>query len=185
MISVNRQGQRVQLRAAAVVLHEDDVLLHRAPGDERWALPGGRVAFGEEASTTAVRDMKEELGEAVSCGPFLDIGENFIDLAGQRNHEFGLYLLVSLGEELPYRDNTRVHIGVEDLPKLEFRWVALKTLGTVDLRPSSFEAVRPAVRWRSLTLFGSNDAQPLPRADDLPRKLPLPRLAVHVQRLGP
>ena len=97
MISVNRQGQRVQLRAAAVVLHEDDVLLHRAPGDERWALPGGRVAFGEEASTTAVRDMKEELGEAVSCGPFLNIGENLIDLAGQRNHEFGLYFLVSLG----------------------------------------------------------------------------------------
>ena len=89
MISVDLHGQRFQVRAAAIFLHAGYVLLHRAPGDEFWALPGGRVEVGEEASATVIREMKEELGEEVRCGQLLHVAENFFDLAGRRNHEIG------------------------------------------------------------------------------------------------
>jgi len=136
MISVHLHGQRFQVRAAAIVLHAGYVLLHRAPGDEYWALPGGRVEVGEEASATIVREMKEELGEEVECGKLVHVAENFFDLAGRRNHEIGFYFLVSLGETSGHLDKARSYSGIENHLNLEFRWFALPDLASINLRPT-------------------------------------------------
>jgi len=140
MISVRLHGQRFQVRAAAIVLHAGYVLLHRAPGDDYWALPGGRVEVGEEASATIVREMREELGEEVRCGRLLHVAENFFDLAGQRNHEIGFYFLVSLAETSGHLDKARIYCGVESHLSLEFRWFPLTGLAAVDLRPTFLRA---------------------------------------------
>jgi ADP-ribose pyrophosphatase YjhB (NUDIX family) len=136
MISVHLQGQRFQVRAAGVVLHAGFVLLHRAPGDEYWALPGGRVEVGEEASATIVREMKEELGEEVECGHLLHVAENFFDLAGRRNHEIGFYFLASLPGTSGHLDKARTYCGIESHLNLEFRWFPLKDLAAINLRPT-------------------------------------------------
>ena len=140
MISVHLNGQRFQLRAAAVLIHAEHLLVHRAPGDEYWALPGGRIEVGEEASVTIVREMKEELGEEVACGRLLHVAENFFDLAGQRNHEIGFYFLASLPESSSYFDKTRTYSGVESHLRLEFRWFALAELESINLRPTFLRA---------------------------------------------
>jgi ADP-ribose pyrophosphatase YjhB (NUDIX family) len=140
MISVHLQGQRFQVRAAAIVLHEGQLLVHRAPGDAYWALPGGRVEVGEAASATIVREMKEELGEDVVCGPLLHIAENFFDLTGQRNHEIGFYFLVSLAEDSPHLDKARIYRGIESHLELEFRWFPITELASVNLRPTFLHA---------------------------------------------
>ena len=136
MISVQLHGQRFQVRAAAIVLHAGYVLLHRAPDDEYWALPGGRLEVGEQASATIVREMKEELGEEVECGELLHVAENFFDLAGRRNHEIGFYFLVSLAETSVHLDKARSYCGVESRLNLEFRWFALEDLASLNLRPT-------------------------------------------------
>jgi 8-oxo-dGTP pyrophosphatase MutT (NUDIX family) len=140
MISVQLDGQHFQVRAAAVVLHDGFVLLHRAPGDEYWALPGGRVEVGEDASSTVIREMMEELGETVDCGRLLHIAENFFDLNGQRNHEIGFYFLISLGGDSAYLNKTRIYCGIESDVKLEFRWFPIRSLGSVNLRPTFLQA---------------------------------------------
>ena len=136
MISVHLHGQRFQVRAAAIVLHGGHVLVHRAPGDAYWALPGGRVEVGEAASATIVREMREELGEEVECGPLLHIAENFFDLAGRRNHEIGFYFLVSLAESSVHLDKSRSYRGIEDHLELEFRWFPVAELASINLRPT-------------------------------------------------
>jgi len=136
MISVHLAGQRFQVRAAAVVIHDGHVLLHRAPGDEYWALPGGRVEVGEESSATVVREMKEELGEEVECGSLLHVAENFFDLAGQRNHEIGFYFLASLAKTSRYLGKTQRYRGIEEHLNLEFRWFPISELAAVNLRPT-------------------------------------------------
>ncbi|HSW03928.1 NUDIX hydrolase [Aquabacterium sp.] len=136
MISIQLHGQRFQVRAAAIILHDDFVMLHRGPGDDYWALPGGRVEVGEEASVTVVREMMEELGEAVHCGPLLHVAENFFDLAERRNHEIGFYFRVTLPEGSAHLDKTRVYSGLEGHLGLEFRWFALAELGAINLRPT-------------------------------------------------
>lgn len=140
MISVQLRGQRFHLRAAAIILHEGSVLLHRAFGDAYWALPGGRVDIGEEASATIVREMKEELGEEVVCGRLVHVAENFFDLVGQRHHEIGLYFLASLDERSPCLDKARTYTGIEKGVSLEFRWFPQDGLASANLRPTFLQA---------------------------------------------
>jgi 8-oxo-dGTP pyrophosphatase MutT (NUDIX family) len=135
MISVHLGGQRFQVRAAAVVIHEHAVLLHRREGDAYWALPGGRVELGEDARTTLLREMHEELAEPVSCGELLYLVESFFTHAGTPNHEIGLYFRAELPPGSALLDRNRTHWGVEDAPRLEFRWFDLRQLASVDLRP--------------------------------------------------
>jgi len=136
MISVDIEGYRFQFRAAAVVVHEGFVLLHRGESDEFWALPGGRVEPGEASSSTIRREMAEELNESVECGELLFAVENFFVHASKRNHEVGLYYRTWLQATSTLLDKSRSHAGVEGASHLEFRWFAIERLGEVDLQPS-------------------------------------------------
>jgi len=124
------------MRAAAVFLHEAAVLLHRVEGDRFWTLPGGRVQPAEDSATTLVREMREELNEAVVCERLLYLVENFFTHQGMRIHELGFYYLASLSPNARLLDKTKPHTGVEDHPKLEFVWFDLSHLGQTDVRPA-------------------------------------------------
>ena len=136
MISVDVGGFRFQLRAAAVVADDRFVLLHRLEGDEFWALPGGRVEPGEDARSTLVREMNEELAESVECDELLYVVENFFTHASKPNHEVGLYFATRLKPGSVLLDRSRSHWGAEGGNRLEFRWFAVEQLTSVDLRPS-------------------------------------------------
>jgi 8-oxo-dGTP diphosphatase len=41
------------------------------PGAGRWSLPGGRIEPGESDQQAVVREVAEETGLTVSCGPLL------------------------------------------------------------------------------------------------------------------
>jgi ADP-ribose pyrophosphatase YjhB (NUDIX family) len=136
MLSFHVAESRFQVRAAAVVLHEGFLLLHRAEPDEYWALPGGRVEVLESAAATVEREMVEELAEPVACGPLLFVVENFFTLGETPNHELGLYFSATLrtGSKLLSKDSS--YAGVEGHTKLEFRWFPQTDLPRIDLRPA-------------------------------------------------
>ena len=136
MISVDIAGHRFQLRAAAVVVDDGRVLLHRLEGDTYWALPGGRVEPGEDARATLVREMAEELSESVECTELLYVVENFFVHEGKPNHEIGLYFRAHLVPASALLDKSRSHAGIEGSKRLEFRWFSTSSLREVDLRPS-------------------------------------------------
>lgn len=51
------------------------------PGKMKWALPGGKVDYGETVEQTAVREVKEETSIDIELnellGPYNIIGENY------------------------------------------------------------------------------------------------------------
>ncbi len=94
MISFRIDSHRFHFRAAAIALEHGHLLLHKLEGDTFWALPGGRVEAGEEASQTIVREFHEELGIGVTCNELLGVGENFFEYNGEPHHELGLYFSV-------------------------------------------------------------------------------------------
>jgi ADP-ribose pyrophosphatase YjhB (NUDIX family) len=136
MISFDLGSHKFQVRAAAIFLWQGSVLLHRLEGDDFWALPGGRVEPGEDAAKTVVREMQEELGQDVACGPLTYVVENFFEDRGKKNHEIGFYFQASFTATSKILDATQSHIGIEGNRRLEFRWFELASLATVVLHPS-------------------------------------------------
>ncbi|KQU81681.1 hypothetical protein ASE08_24635 [Rhizobacter sp. Root16D2] len=135
MISFDAGSHRFHLRAAAIVVRGDDVLLHRAEGDDFWALPGGRVESGEEAVTAVARELHEELGLVIQPGPLVLLVENFFVHGGERQHEVGLYFTAEAQGGSPVLAGPGPYRGVEGSRELIFAWFPRSALNQVDLRP--------------------------------------------------
>ena len=136
MISFDTGALRFQLRAAAVITRGDAILLHRAEGDDFWALPGGRVEPGESGADTLVREMREELGAAVRPGPMVMVVENFFGYGGRRYHEVGLYFNAEAEAGGLLLASPGPYLGREGERELVFAWFARDALHEIDLRPS-------------------------------------------------
>lgn len=136
MISLDLGTHQFHLRAAAVFSFGDAILLHRLESDAFWALPGGRVEPGEDAARTVVREMREELGQEVTCGDVLFVVENFFDDRGRQHHEVGLYFNAAFAPDSSMLDITTSHAGIEGQHRLEFKWFSRRELAGVDVRPS-------------------------------------------------
>ena len=67
-ISRTAPGGTFNLRVAAVIIHDQKVLLCTVDGLGYWFLPGGRVRLGEPAQRALVRELAEELGHGSPLG---------------------------------------------------------------------------------------------------------------------
>ncbi len=66
--------RRPELAVGGVTIVDGRLLLvQRAnpPAVGRWSVPGGRVELGEPLAAAVEREVAEETGLAVRCGPFL------------------------------------------------------------------------------------------------------------------
>lgn len=140
MISVDVGDVRFQLRAGALVVQDGWVLLHRIGADPHWSVPGGRVDPGEDAATTVVREMREEVGEELTVSRLLYVVENFFPFRGRTVHEVGMLFLAVLRPDAPLADRTRSHAGAEGSLPIEFRWFPVDGLAALDLRPACLRA---------------------------------------------
>jgi 8-oxo-dGTP diphosphatase len=63
----------------AVIAGQDGLLLliqrGHEPGAGLWSVPGGRVERGETDQQAVVREVREETGLVVACGPLLGTAE--------------------------------------------------------------------------------------------------------------
>ncbi len=136
MISFDVDNYRFNLRAAAIILHEDSILLHQIEGDDFWCVPGGRIDGGELAANTIEREMQEELSETVICEQLLWTVENFFSYREQKHHELGLYFLTRLLPESRLLHAPGPYIGNEGKLQLTFAWFKCADLPKLDIRPS-------------------------------------------------
>lgn len=146
MISFHVDGLRFYFRSAAIIIDDGHVLLHRAPHQDYWSLPGGRVEVGEASAATIARELIEELGPQVDARVerLLWVVENFFRLEGEPCHTVGMFYLVTLGQSSIYLAKERPFKGVEaahpahegeDI-RLIFQWFPLDSLADVPLYPT-------------------------------------------------
>jgi 8-oxo-dGTP diphosphatase len=106
-------------RAQCIVHHNDRILMvrHRFEGEEWWCLPGGGVKPGEEPSTAALRELKEEC-----C-----VDGKLVRLLSQYTDDQGVDIityLVDIGEQQPYLGSDPEFTPAEQILR-EMSWVAL------------------------------------------------------------
>lgn len=169
MLSFRVQGKQFNVRAAAVIVEDGFLLLHRAVTDEMWALPGGRVELGETAAAAVVRELWEETGQAVICAGLAFTVENFFVWQGVPFHELGYCFHVDLPADSRLRDKAMTHHGQEAHLALEFRWLPIAELSKVELFPeflrtASFDRSSPPIHVVQGTPHVGTGGSAVPRA---------------------
>lgn len=134
MITFDTCKGKFNYRSAAVILHQDHVLLHRAEQDEYWALPGGRVEFHEFSSETVTREIQEELGRQSKAHRHLWYLENFFEYNSCLVHEISNIYLVGLLNP-PVIDSEADFKGIEEPATMLFRWVPLASASDYKIQP--------------------------------------------------
>jgi 8-oxo-dGTP pyrophosphatase MutT (NUDIX family) len=122
---------RFTYRVGGVLIQREHVLCQSAGEEGFWFLPGGRAEVGESARVSLLREMQEELGEAVQVGRSLYVVENFFSDASGAWHELGLYFLAYSLESFTRQDE----VG----HSLRFDWLPIAQLEAFPLYPPCFQ----------------------------------------------
>ncbi len=141
MISFDKDGYRFHLRAGAVFMRDDNVLLHKAEGDSYWTLPGGRVNPGETAEEALHREMQEELKLPITIHRLVWVIENFFTYAGKEHHEVGMYFLAEPSSTM--LEGEGPFFGQEGNQSLTFQWFKKDSpaFKAIEIRPDFLRPV--------------------------------------------
>lgn len=135
MLSFQKNNKRFNYRSVAVFIDHQKVLLHRVGDNPYWSLPGGRVEFMESASTTVIREMKEELDVETQIIRPLWIIENFFAYKEVKQHEIAFYFLLGCPEQLLNRGK-EFEVLENEVTRLHFRWAEISRLHEEILFPT-------------------------------------------------
>lgn len=119
-------------RVAGIWIQDGHLLIHRNVNDDFWALPGGRVTVGEEATQALARELQEELATSISEATFAFVSENFFTYLDRTIHEIGFYFYVK--GDLPLQ--TGDFYGPEG-DHLIYRWQPIDNLKALTLYPEN------------------------------------------------
>lgn len=120
----------------AIVVHEDAILLVRRgkpPHSGLWAIPGGRLRYGETLASGAEREIREETGVRIRGGEVIYTTEYIEEGVGGDDGYH--YVIVDVAGE--YIDGAPR--GDDDA--LEASWIRFDQLPTLPLNPTTHRAL--------------------------------------------
>lgn len=86
-----KKGGKIRVLALAIIRRGDAILVSEGYDDLKqqtfYRPPGGGIEFGEQGHETVVRELREELDEAVTDVRYVGTLENIFVYNGQTGHE--------------------------------------------------------------------------------------------------
>ncbi|HEY0320331.1 MAG TPA: NUDIX hydrolase [Pyrinomonadaceae bacterium] len=136
MLTFKHSKGRFSCRAVGVIIDRQRLLIHHDERDDFWALPGGRVEFGESARDALAREMSEELSVTAEVGRLIWVVENFFTYRDEQFHEISFYFDVSLPDDAPLKSQNEPFAAEDDGVPLIFEWYPIERLEDVVLYPT-------------------------------------------------
>jgi len=133
---------------AAVVLHEDRVLLVRRgqpPAEGEWNIPGGVVELGETCRRAAQREVFEETKLDVDLWDVVDVVDKVVtDASGRIKYH---YVIIDYLATVR-KDSPAIHLQASD-DIVDAQWVPIDQIDRFNLHPQLLEVIRKAIKMRS------------------------------------
>lgn len=127
-----------------VTMANGKLLVAKGHNADNCFLPGGHIESAEGAKSALVREIKEEIGLDVVAGQFLGALEHQWSGHNSDNSELNLLFAFDFVESNPEVVSQESH--------LQFFWVDINELATVNLKPTPLVELLPRL------IDGSSDA---------------------------
>ncbi len=130
----------LNVRATAIIIHNNKVLLHKNKNEDYHALLGGRVQIGECSIETVKREVMEEIGKEIEVTGYCCTIENFFNFRGSEYHEI---MFVHFAEFVNEEDKKIEETlqNVEGKDRLEYKWLDLDKINEYEIRPEVMKKV--------------------------------------------
>ena len=134
-ISINLQDDyRLNVRAAAIIIHNNKLLVHNDLNEDYYALLGGRVAIGEDSTQTIKREILEEMGKEVEITEYLATIENFFPWEGRRTHEIQFVYRAEFTDETDKALQETI-TNMEGKDYIQYEWLDLNKIDEYPIKP--------------------------------------------------
>ena len=139
-LTIDVEDYKLNIRAAAVIIHNNKILVHRNINSDHYALIGGRVEIGESSDNTVKREIEEEIGKEIEITGYISTIENFFEMKGSKYHEI---LFIHKAEFINEKDKQIEYIlkNVEGKENLQYEWLELEKLNKYPLLPKSVKEI--------------------------------------------
>ena len=133
-LTLDVENYKLNVRAAAVITHNNKILVHRNISSDHYALIGGRVEIGEDSEHTIKREIQEELEKEIEITGYISTIENFFEMEGSKYHEI---LFVYKAEFINEKDKQIECVlkNAEGKENLQYEWLELKEIKKYPLMP--------------------------------------------------
>lgn len=131
---------KLNVRAAAIIVHNNKILVHKNMNSNHYALIGGRVEIGEDSERTIKREILEELGKEIEITGYISTIENFFKMKGSKYHEI---MFVHKAEFVNERDRVidKTLKNIEGKDYLRYEWLDLEKIDQYPLMPEGIKEV--------------------------------------------
>lgn len=134
-ISVKLQEDyRLNVRAAAIIIHDNKILVHKDANSNYYALIGGRVELGEDSTQTIKREILEEMGKEIEIIGYAATIENFFEGKDYKTHEIQFVYKAEFTNENDKRLQETIK-NVEGNDYLQYEWLDLGNLDKYLIKP--------------------------------------------------
>ncbi len=125
--------QKLNIRAAGIIIHNGKVLLHRNVNSDHYALIGGRVEIGDSA-TTLKREVQEEMGKEIEITGYVSTIENFFVMKGSKYHEIMFVHRAEFKDE----DDKKIDYTIKNIEGhdyLQYEWIEIDKIAEYPIVP--------------------------------------------------
>ena len=139
-ITVDVDGQLLNVRTAMVIIHNNKVLAHRNINYDHYAIPGGRIQIGEDSAKAIKREVMEEMGKEIDLIGYVTTIENFFEMKGRKYHEIEFVHLAEFKDEEDKKIEGIIK-NIEGKDYLQYEWLDIDKIDEYPIVPEAIKQV--------------------------------------------
>ena len=137
-LTVVLDEKKLNVRATAVIIHDNKLLVHKKENENFCALVGGRVKIGESSAKTIKREIFEEMGKRIEIKEYLTTIENFFEGEDMPYHEI-MFVYRAEFEDEADKKITETIKNIEGEDDLSYQWMDLDKIDEINLKPPALK----------------------------------------------
>ena len=152
-LSVVLDNKKLNIRACALIIHNNKLLVHNNVNESHVALVGGRVKIGESSEDTLKREIKEEMGKEIEILEYVSTIENFFDADDMPYHEIMFVYRVDFKDEEDKKIIDSIK-NIEGEDELRYDWIDLDKIEQYPLKP---QILKSMIKNKNFSIHEIND----------------------------